>query len=240
MKRKRSIILTSAGIMILGLALGVLKNSETPSSDKSESSGVSPEKILTSSPRDTEATLPASTPHAASSSPTPEETQPTIATRPFIYEKELQEFAHLREKVLPNPDEQRLRKELLHNSRVLRALQSLLVTAPGSEDGLQLQNTALDLLLEALRSGARAEAVAVLKAVVADSSIENSQLDTQARTELAGVKAEVLFYWSAADPTANSTIEAALPGPVSQKIWGNVQIQQKKNLAESRSLQAQR
>lgn len=96
------------------------------------------------------------------------------------------------------------------------------------------QTTAIDLLLEAAKSPEGREAAeAALQGIIADNQIEGEALPMDARKNLAGVKAEVLFQWSAQDPTKTKSMQAWLPGPVSQKIWENVTDAQTRNLRES-------
>lgn len=157
----------------------------------------------------------------------------------FKHQVDLEKYLGLRKKVLLAEGQNDDKKDLLNDRALLQSLQPLLVTeAPA--DKVELQNAALDLLFEALKTDMRAEAIEVFKSVVADSFIESQNGSFAARENLAGIKAEVLLNWSSADPGASAEIEASLPGPVSQKIWDNVKKHQKNNLAESATLQARK
>ena len=98
------------------------------------------------------------------------------------------------------------------------------------------QNAAIDMLLDALKSGDSEVAVDVLRSVVTDGQVEDESIDRSTRENLAGIKAEVLFQWSALKPAQASELASLLPGPISQKIWQNVVDAQQSNLNESAAL----
>lgn len=162
------------------------------------------------------------------------------AWKEFKYTPELERFIALGEKVLPKDAEKEEKARLLHDSRFIQSLEPVLLSVATDETQTRLQNAAMDVLFDAFQNGARDEALKVMQNVVADPGVEDSQRDLSARKALAGVKAEVLFFWAAMDPRAADNINATLPGPVSQKIWVNVRQQQEKNLAESATLQTRR
>jgi hypothetical protein len=89
--------------------------------------------------------------------------------------------------------------------------------------------------LAALKEGDKTAASAALQAVVQDKQIEDTGLERSAREQLAGLKAEILYQWSATQPDMTASIVAWLPGPVSQKIWQNVLRMQQSNQAESQT-----
>ncbi len=60
------------------------------------------------------------------------------------------------------------------------------------------------------------------------------------RRALAGIKAEIMYQLSSERPGEAAQLQASLPGPVSERIWNNVQYQQENNLAESRQIKGQR
>lgn len=154
----------------------------------------------------------------------------------FKYRADLEKYLGIRKKVLLAKDEEREKKNLLQDRALIQSMKSLLLVE-ASQENADLQNAALDFLFEALQSGASDEVTAVLQAVVADGTIENTTSSLESRKALAGVKAEVLLNWSSIDPKANAQIEASLPGPVSQKIWSRVKAHQDNNVAESETLQ---
>lgn len=157
----------------------------------------------------------------------------------FKYRADLERYLGIRKKVLMAKNEERDKKELLEDRALIQSMKPLLLVE-ASKDTVSLQNAALDYLFEALQSGASDEVAAVLREVVADTTIENNSNSMDSRKALAGVKAEVLLNWSSLDPKADAQIEASLPGPVSQKIWSRVKAHQDNNVAESQTLQAKK
>ncbi len=149
-------------------------------------------------------------------------------------EGDLSKYSLVREKVFLSEAEKTWKRRLLQNGPFLRDLKVILLQPieAGSE-GWSQQKAALDLLFEALTAGDKSVAEGVLAEVVKDRTIEDSSLPQEARRNLAGVKAEVLFQWSALQPTKAGEIASWLPGPVSTKIWDNVVDEQRNNLAES-------
>ena len=95
------------------------------------------------------------------------------------------------------------------------------------------QGLIVDALLAALADGDQQTAQQVITDVIKDGQVEDSNLPMQVRQRLAGVKAELLYQATSLQPERFVGIETQLPGPVSQKIWINVQSNQQRNLAES-------
>lgn len=154
--------------------------------------------------------------------------------KPFENKTELAEFKILKEKVFLTEEEKEQHKNFLQDRALLENLKTLFKYPAPYQDLEAQQNAAVDLLLEAIKSGGDADtARAVFKELIADPTIENSQLTPAQRQNLAGVKAEVLFQWSALEPERAGEMKNALPGPVSVKIWKNVETQQDLNRAES-------
>lgn len=154
----------------------------------------------------------------------------------YKFHAELDKFAMISNKALLLEHDKVAKKKLITDVAFIRSLKSVLLTAALDNTMSHNQNIAVDFLFEALKGSQHDEVVKVLQAVAADPAVDNEQTDMASRKALAGVKAEVLFTWSAVDPDADANIAAALPGPVSQKIWANVKKQQENNLAESASL----
>lgn len=151
----------------------------------------------------------------------------------FENKTELSEFKTLKQKVFLTEEEKLQRQSLLKNRALLENLKGLFKYPTPFQDLESQQNVAVDLLLEAIKSGDAETARDVLKELIADPTIENKQLSTAQRQNLAGVKAEVLYQWSSLEPDRAGEMQKALPGPVSQKIWKNVLTQQDLNRAES-------
>jgi hypothetical protein len=139
----------------------------------------------------------------------------------------------LRAKIFLSPEEKRERADLLRHSGLLKALGRRLVEPTRSMAVMNEQDAAIDVLMEALKSGDAQVAGEVLQGVVRDGQVEDTRLDRGSREQLAGLKAEVLYQWSALSPAAASQLPSWLPGPVSRKIWANVVRMQQSNLAES-------
>ena len=147
---------------------------------------------------------------------------PVKALEPAPHAVELAMYTLLHRKVFLNEGESLEKSSLLKNASVLRAMGVRLVRPPGSDTAAVEQNTAVEMLIEALRSGDSQVAAEVLKGVIKDSQIEDPKLDMGIRSNLAGIKAEILFQWTALRPTQAQELATLLPGPVSQKIWQNV------------------
>ncbi len=147
--------------------------------------------------------------------------------------QELERYATLRSKVFLDETEESQKEQLLRNPAVLRSLGQRLLRSASDDAAALEQNNAIEMLLDALRSGDGPVATEVLKAVVEDGQVENADLDLASRENLAGIKAEVLYQWSAIRPVQSAQLVTWLPGPVSQRIWTNVVNLQASNLAES-------
>jgi hypothetical protein len=156
-----------------------------------------------------------------------------MASRPFAYDKELKTYLDLQAKVFMSDEEKAEKHELLSRPDLLKALGQKLLEPSRSLEGMNEQDTALDMLIEALKSGDSAVAAGVLGDVVKDGQVESSTMEQSAREQLAGLKAEILYQWSAFKPDMASNLQSMLPGPVSRRIWSNVVKMQQENLAES-------
>lgn len=158
---------------------------------------------------------------------------PAAMEKPVVFEfqNELNSYAMLKTKVLPSADEKLQRESLLKNAALLRSLGQRLVKQPLMSLGEQ--DVALDLLVEALTKGDHGEAAAAIGAIVADAQLEDPKLSMPVREQLAGIKAELLFHWTAYEPKQAGQVAGMLPGPASKKIWDNVQEAQRNNLAAS-------
>jgi len=156
-----------------------------------------------------------------------------IAPPPFEYQKDLNSYAQLKTKVLPSAEEQSARERLLKDARFLRATGDRLLKVPLLPIGEQ--DVAIDLLIEALQGGDQQAAKAVIGEIVSDNQVEDTKLPTDVREQLAGIKAEVIYHYTAYRPEEVGQVSSSLPGPVSRKIWNNVTEAQKNNLAESQA-----
>lgn len=152
----------------------------------------------------------------------------------YEYQKELDTYSLLRKKVFLSDAEKSQKTSLLKNEKFVRSLRELLKIPSLAQDDGQQNNAALDLLFDALKGENRQVARDILKSVIQDPGTENTALSMAERKALAGVKAEVLFHWSAMEPNLSGQMQQWLPGPVSQNIWKNVQAEHKSNLEQSR------
>lgn len=173
--------------------------------------------------------VPASLPDQGSNSPI----APAVKPVKFEFQAELDSYAILKSIVLPNEEQKAMRTELLTNSRLLKAVALRLTKQPLMD--LSDQDVAVDILLDALKDGDSRAAEEALREVVKDEQLEDSTLTSGVREQLAGIKAEVLYQWSAMVPQGANQLASLLPGPVSQRIWQNVLSMQSRNLAESKA-----
>ncbi|MEZ0391979.1 MAG: hypothetical protein ACAH59_07185 [Pseudobdellovibrionaceae bacterium] len=148
---------------------------------------------------------------------------------------ELRELQIIKAKPFPTAAEQEKKKSLLKNSEFLRSLGETLRNVHLMQDPQYetSENAALDFLMEALQSGDQKTALEVSKQLIQDPQVENDKLPQELREILAGIKGEILYHATSIAPSSLGPIESLLPGPVSQRIWENVQNEQRSNLAES-------
>lgn len=160
----------------------------------------------------------------------------------FSGKESLTEYVKMKSQIVMSAQMRERKNELLHDEAFLKGLGKLLKT-PALNDlkTKELQSQAIDLLVEARTSTDGRVAGEVLKSVIEDKSIESDRLKLAERKALAGLKAELLYQWSAQEPKVADSILSWLPGPVSQKIWRNVLAAQEQNeLASSQELQNRR
>lgn len=228
----RKVLAVSASVMMLGGLIYKMSPLSQESSNVAEMpTAQAPQedkKVVTSS-LEKAAALPVSSEIA---------TKPVTAAdnkiwEDFPHKKDLKQYHDLRGKVFLSEADKAFRREVLEDERKLMSLAELLKTPANSEEHMNLQNAALDILLESLHSSAPQAAIEILRGVLADTTVENAALSLSERQNLGGIKAEILFQWTSLFPESRNEIEGLLPGPASKKIWSNVQIRQQSNLAES-------
>lgn len=151
----------------------------------------------------------------------------------FKYADELASYSVIQAKVFLSEDEKELRKKLLKDQDMLRSFKSILLIPAQDMTTMKMQNAALDILFESLELDPQGVSLEILKDVIRNPTVEDSQLSSPERQAVAEIKAEILFRVSAAVPESRAELESLLPGPVSQRLWKNVVAQQKSNLAES-------
>ena len=237
MRKRTLIILSASAVCIGGLALIFgSKNTESvtaPDSSLEQTAEVSAsEKINDLKSESSEQAAP-----SVVAQPQPDRTEVLKIWKEFAHTKDLQDFGLLSQKALLLPADKIVKARLLKDERFLESLEPLLKVVPVDAETSDLQNQALDFVFEALNSEMRSVAIEVLKNVIADGSVENSSVDMADRSAMAGVKAEALFNLASSEASSKADIEQLLPGPVSKKIWENVQQRQESNLGESANLQ---
>lgn len=156
----------------------------------------------------------------------------------FAHQEDLNQYRELKKRVLGSADDELERSRLKSDTVLLDSFRDLLKSPASGEQTRANQEAALDLLFEALKDHST-QAESILQGVIQDAQIESSALTPAVRENLAGIKAEALYQWSALDPAKAQTLQSWLPGPVSQKIWRNILDRQESNLAESQ-LEARR
>jgi hypothetical protein len=159
----------------------------------------------------------------------------TAATIPINLSQGLLGYKKLHAKTFLNSQEEVEKKEMLSNSEFIGDLGRVLSDTSMMQDPHyeEMENAALDLIVEALQKGDRESSLQVIQSIIQDPQVENTQLPQKVRETLAGIKGELLYHAVAFAPNEFSNIESLLPGPVSQKIWQNVQGQHQQNFNES-------
>jgi hypothetical protein len=158
---------------------------------------------------------------------------PGFIPRPEV----IHEFKTLQAKIFKTDQDLAQLKKVRQNSALLFELAEYLrnIESVKNPEFRENQNIAIDILVEALKvEGSNAAETAIFE-IIKDPQIENSALEMSTRESLAGVKADILYQASSLKPELFSQVESVLPGPVSQKIWKNIQQKQSENLAESES-----
>lgn len=151
---------------------------------------------------------------------------------PFEYSKEIDLFRDMQKRLFLTEADQAEKQRLLNDVALLRALGLRLTEPSNSPAVMESQDVAVDLLMEAVKSGDREAASEVLMSVVQDGQVESAGLDQGVRQHMAGLKGEIMLRWAALAPQEAAQIERNLPGPVSRKIWDNVKRRQESNQLE--------
>lgn len=235
--RTRTLIILSVSLTCLGVGLTLYSQSRKNPETESQATPVR-EEAPAVSPMDKEKEKAVAAGKVENPAASSVKSEVLAVWKDYKYSRDLQRYADLSRKALLLEPDKLVKRRLLKDENFLRSLETLMKTAPVDEPSQAMQNSALDFVFEALNTDMRPVAIEILKNVVADPTVENTAVSEMDRKVLAGVKAEALYQWSAVDPAAERSINGLLPGPVSEKIWVNVQNQQQSNLAESAMLQA--
>jgi hypothetical protein len=141
----------------------------------------------------------------------------------FAVGTKLTAYAILNKKALLTDKESEEKVRMLADPELIRGLEEVLLQASLSDPQLEfMQDNAIDLLFEARGTVNGQIAEKVLRTIVEDARTEDAKLDMETRRSLAGIKAEIVYQWSAREPDSAPEIASWLPGPVSRKIWNNV------------------
>ena len=120
---------------------------------------------------------------------------------------------------LPN-DEVKIEK-LTKNYEKLQIIAKLLTTPELlSTLSLDAQDAAVDVLIKSLLTANPKQTEELVLAIINDGQIENSGVNQSVRMQMAAVKAELMYHAVSLDP---QSVQNAISGPVTQKIWDNVQ-----------------
>lgn len=143
--------------------------------------------------------------------------------------KQLELFQELDVKVLMNPNEKERYVAILNNKDTQKLIQRAIISA--NTENIKLQNSAVEFLVSAIES--QIDVSQLIKNIVSDPAIESASTPQAQRQVQAELKAELLYSWSSYNPQQAQGVEALLPGPVSQRIWSNIQNTHANNAEES-------
>ena len=144
---------------------------------------------------------------------------------------QLKQLRLIKAKVFRSETEEITMKAFVRNADNLQSLVSLLT------DSVSLQATtaaehqaAVDILLEAAKGANTKLAVESILTVIGDKQVEDQSSTKTVRELHAGIKAELMYGAAFID---RQTIQNYVPGPVTQKIWDNVQMAHAENITGS-------
>lgn len=150
---------------------------------------------------------------------------------------QLKSFQQFQNKSVMTNDEEEARLKLLQDADLISQVSGMLRSRLAQKDAqaFENQNIAIDLLIEALKEGNEQAATDAIWDQIRDGQVEDSSIPLGERKTLAGIKGELIYHATALRPDSFQDIEMDLPGPVSQKIWKNVQEQHQANLESSQT-----
>lgn len=232
MNKRLTILLVSAALGLGGIIYLMVPAAETPQRDSlSGLSEHSPEPLMAPVVEAQNEVKPATQVSVMTLAADPE--AKAKVWKDFAHKEHVEKYHGLQGKVFLSEEDKIFRQELFANEEILRSLEALLKVPASNRDQEELQNAALDILLESLQSSESGIAAEILKNIVADNLVEDTSLSKEVRETLGGIKAEIVFQFTSLYPDSVAEIEGMLPGPASQKIWSNVKARQQNNLAES-------
>lgn len=143
--------------------------------------------------------------------------------------KQLELFQELDVKVLMNPSEKERYVAALSDKDTHKLIKRTILMA--NAENIKLQNLSTEFLVSAIESNI--DVSQLMKEIIADSTIESTSAPQAHRQIQAELKAELIYSWSSHSPQYTLGIESLLPGPVSQRIWSNIQNTHANNAEES-------
>lgn len=146
---------------------------------------------------------------------------------------QLKQLRSIKAKVFRTEADDVVVKAFIQNPDNLQSLVSLLTDSTSLQATTAAEHqAAVDVLLEAAKTGNSKISQESILTVISDKQVED-QTATEAVRELhAGIKAELMYGAAFID---QRTIQNYVPGPVSQKIWDNVQAAFAENITASES-----
>jgi len=224
----------AAGILIIAIAGGIFlwkgpsqseEPQETPIPAESQNEEITEEDLALKS----KAALPSGT--SMLNAPAKQ-----VAWAPEV-KTQLKAFQALQNKSVMTPAEEEARLNLLQDPDLIAQIGATLRSRVAQADPQfeENQNIAIDMLIEALKEGNEQAATDAIWDQIRDGQVEDSSLPVKERQVLAGIKGELLYHATALRPDTFQDVEMDLPGPISQKIWKNVQAQHQSNLEGSQA-----
>lgn len=156
--------------------------------------------------------------------------------KPEVKER-LSAFQALQMKSVMTPEEEEARLQFLQDAELISQIGLTLRSRTAQQDpkAEENQNIAIDILIEALKEGNEQAATDAIWDQIRDGQVEDANVPLKERKVFAGIKGEILYHATALRPDTFQDVEMDLPGPVSQKIWKNVQAQHQSNLEGSQA-----
>jgi len=149
----------------------------------------------------------------------------------------LNAFRELHSKVLLTKDEKINLKQLISDKSFILELGEIYLKSSSSDfvDKNDLQSDVNNYLLLALEKGDHETSRDVVRSIILDNQVEDSNRPLSERTALAEEKAELIFHALALYPDEFKFSKNDLPGPVTQKILENTKAIHKENEELSRA-----
>lgn len=145
--------------------------------------------------------------------------------------KHLVQIKLIQKKVFKNDAELNVVESFINSRPRLQSLAALLTNRDVLLDMNSADHSnAVDVLIAASQSGNTQYAEELILEIIRDGKIENENENQTVRQNLAGIKAELMYHAVRID---NRTVQNSISGPVTQKIWDNVQQAQADNVTAS-------